>query len=182
MKTSVIAFGCLIILLACSKPQEDTTATTTPVTPAEPPQVEIGDARYAEIGKQGLANLSSGNIDEWMNGFADNARYLWNAGDSLVGKEAIAAYWKDRRANVIETITFANDIWTPLKINRPQKGPDQAGMWLLGWYQVNTTYKNGATMGQWVHTDMHFDANDKIDVVIQYVDRAAINAALAKKK
>lgn len=182
MKTSVIAFGCLFILLACSKPQEDTTATTTPAPPPEPPQVEIGDARYAEIGKQGLANLSNGNIDQWMTAFADNARYLWNAGDSLVGKEAIAAYWKDRRTNVIETISFTNDIWTPLKINRPQKGPDQAGMWLLGWYQVNTTYKNGATMGQWIHTDMHFDTNDKIDLVIQYVDRAAINAALAKKK
>jgi hypothetical protein len=181
MKTSVFALSCLIILMACSKPQEETTATT-PAPPPEPPQAEIGDARYAEIGKQGLAHLASGDIDTWMNAYADNARYLWNAGDSLVGKEAIAAYWKDRRSNVIETITFTNDIWTPLKVNKPQKGPDRAGMWLLGWYQVNTTYKNGVTMGQWIHTDMHFDANDKIDLVVQYIDRAPINAALAKKK
>jgi len=29
---------------------------------------------------------------------------------------------------------------------------------------------------------MHFDANDKIDHAIQFIDRAPIAAALAKKK
>ena len=180
MKRVLFVLGCAALFIACSKPQE----TDTPVsqTPVEPPQAEIGDAKYADIGRQGIANLSSGDVDAWMNGFADNAKYYWNGGDSLVGKPAIAAYWKDRRGNVIDQISFANDIWTPLKINRPQKGPDRAGTWLLGWYYVSATYKNGQTMKQWVHTDMHFDANDKIDVVVQYLDRAPINAALAKKK
>ena len=35
-------------------------------------------------------------------------------------------------------------------------------------------------MSQWIHTDYHFDANDKIDQVVQYIDRAPINAAIAK--
>lgn len=170
---------CCATLLACNKPKEE---MSTPVADAQPPQAEIGDAKYADIGKQGIANLSSGDIDAWMTAFADNAKYYFNGGDSLVGKPAITAYWKDRRGNVIDKISFQNDIWTPLKVNRPQKGPDQAGNWLLSWYQVTATYKNGQTMGQWIHTDMHFDANDKIDVVIQYLDRVPINAALAKKK
>ena len=180
MKKSLVALCCLALLLACNKPKEETAPVA--VTPAEPPQAEIGDPKYADIGRQGLANLSSGDIDAWMSAYADNARYLWNSGDSLVGKEAIAKYWKDRRTNVIDKITFTNDIWTVLKVNRPQKGPDRAGVWLLGWYQVASTYKGGGTMGQWIHTDMHFDANDKIDWVVQYLDRAPINAALAKKK
>ena len=33
----------------------------------------------------------------------------------------------------------------------------------------------------WIHTDLHFNENDKIDRLIQYLDRAPINAALAKK-
>jgi hypothetical protein len=180
MKRVLFVLCCAALLIACNKPQE--AATPAPETPAEPPQSEIGDPKYADIGRQGLAALSSGDIDTWMSAYADNARYYWNAGDSLIGKEAIAAYWKDRRGNVIDQITFTNDIWTVLKVNRPQKGPDRAGIWLLGWYQVSATYKGGATMGQWIHTDMHFDANDKIDQVVQYLDRAPINAAVAKKK
>jgi len=32
-------------------------------------------------------------------------------------------------------------------------------------------------MTQWAHADMHFDAADKIDRVILYLDRAPINEA-----
>jgi hypothetical protein len=35
-------------------------------------------------------------------------------------------------------------------------------------------------MTQLIHTDMHFNDADKIDRVIQYLDRVPINAALAK--
>jgi cyanophycinase-like exopeptidase len=50
----------------------------------------------------------------------------------------------------------------------------------MGWYQVTAKYKTGKSMTQWVHTDQHFDANDKIDRLIQYIDRAPINAAISK--
>lgn len=178
----LFAFCCGVILIACNKPQETPAETATPAVPAEPPATEIADAKYSEIGKQGIAALASGDIDAWMASFADNARYYFNNGDSIVGKQAITDYWKDRRGNVIDKIEFKNDIWTPLKINKPQKGPDQAGVWLLCWYQVTASYKNGGTMTQWIHTDLHFDAQDKIDVVVQYLDRAAIMAAMPKKK
>jgi hypothetical protein len=35
-------------------------------------------------------------------------------------------------------------------------------------------------MSQWIHNDFHFDANDKVDEVVQYIDRAPINTALSK--
>ncbi len=178
MKKVLFAFCCSAIMIACNKPQETTPAEQTPV---EPPQAEFADPKYVDIGKQGIAALAAGDVDGWMASFADNARYYWNGGDSLVGKQAITDYWKDRRGNVIDKLEFNNDIWTPLKINKPQRGPDQVGVWLLCWYQVTSTYKNGGTMTQWVHTDLHFDANDKVDVVVQYIDRAPINAAASKK-
>jgi hypothetical protein len=56
------------------------------------------------------------------------------------------------------------------------------GYWLLSWYQVTAKYKGGGTMTQWIHTTFHFDGNDKIDIVNQYLDRAAINAAMPQKK
>lgn len=182
MKRSLFLAVGFCILLACnSKPAETpATDTTAKAKPTEPPQSEFADAKYTEMGKKQLENMSSGNIDGYLADFADNAVYRWSSGDSLAGKAAIVSYWKDRRVKVIDSISFSNDIWLPLKVNRPQKGPDVVGIWLLGWYQVNVKYKNGKKLQFWVHHDMHYDNNDKIDISIQYIDRAPIVKALGK--
>ncbi len=183
-KLLVMAISCGALFACNSKPNEQATIVSDSAAVKEtkaPAQAEIGDAKFAEIGKNGLAKLSSGDIDGWMNDFADNAAYRWSSGDSLIGKAAISTYWKERRNKIIDSITFSMDIWQPLKVNTPQRGPDAAGNWLLGWYIVHTKYTNGKSVDMWVHTDFHFDANDKIDQVIQYIDRAPINRALGIK-
>ena len=183
MKKTIAVALVTFLFFACSSPKtEDKTASpsdSAAVVADKPKPAEFADAKYAEIGRSGLANLTSGNIDAWMSSFADNAVYVWNGGDSLAGKAAISAYWKKRRTEVIDSISFMNQIWLPIKVNQPQS-VEQPGTWVLGWYMVSTKYKNGKRMGQWVHTDMHFDANDKIDRLIQYLDRSLINAALKK--
>ena len=126
--------------------------------------------------------MSSGDIDGWLNSFADNATYVWSRGDSLAGKKAIDDYWRNRRTKVIDSISFVNDIWLPLKVNQPQKGPDMKGNWLLSWYQVRVKFKNGKKLMFAVHADLHFNDADKIDRLLQYIDSAPINAALAAKK
>jgi len=175
---------CSLLFIACNDQKKEEAATeTTPVAAAEPketPAVEFADAKFADIGKKGIAALSSGDIDGWMSSYADNAVYIWNSGDSVAGKAAISDYWKKRRTEVIDSISFSNDIWLAVKVNTPQQAVQAPGVWLLGWYKVDSKYKTGKRMGQWIHTDMHFDANDKIDRVIQYLDRAPINAAMKK--
>jgi hypothetical protein len=156
-------------------------SATSMSTPATPQPVEFADSKYTDMGKQQMAALSGGDIDKWLSMFADNAKYYWNGGDSLIGKADITKYWTDRRKNVIDSLTFSNDIWLPVKVNQPQQQIQAPGVWLLSWYQVRSKYKNGKTMSQWIHTDYHFDANDKVDIVIQYIDRAPIIAALGHK-
>ena len=177
----VIAF----ILFACNnekKSDADTKmASSSSDSTARKQQAEFADAKYVELGKNLLMQFENGNIDEWLKGFSDNAVYSWSAGDSLAGKAKIAEYWKNRRANVIDSIKFTNDIWLPIKVNTPQRGPDLPGVWLLNWYQVNVKYKNGKKLMFWVHSDFHYDNNDKVDRAIQYIDRAPINAAIAAK-
>jgi hypothetical protein len=173
----------LCILVACNNKPSDTAATASNDTASkakDTPQSEFADARYTEIGKKRLQQLASGQMDAWVDGFADSAAYRWSSGDSLIGKTAIANYWKNRRMNVIDSLEFSNDIWLPLKVNRPQKGPDVAGTWLLGWYMVSVKYKNGKKLQFWVHNDEHFDKNDKVDLNVQYIDRAPIVKALGK--
>ena len=177
MKKMIAMALAIFMFIACSGPKtEDKAAATSDsavAAPAKPQPAEFADPKYAEIGKSGLASLSSGNIDAWMSAFADNAVYVWNNLDSLAGKAAIAAYWKKRRGEVIDSISFANQIWLPIKVNQPQS-VEQPGNWVLGWYMVSAKYKNGKKMTQLIHTDMHFDANDKIDRLIQYLDRSLI--------
>jgi hypothetical protein len=182
-KTIAMAFAISLFFACSNQKTEDKAATTTDsvaVAPAKLQPTEIGDAKYVDIGKSGNAFLSSGNIDAWMNSFADNAVYIWNNGDSLVGKPAITNYWKKRRGDVIDSISFSKDIWLSVKVNQPQQPEHLPGNWALGWYLTQAKYKTGKRMAQWIHTAMHFDANDKIDHVVQFLDRAPINAATKK--
>jgi hypothetical protein len=185
-KIFILTSGCMI-MLACNNQQKtdsDTKASATTDSSAAKPQppAEFADAKYVDMGKRNLAAFENGDVDGWLSDFADNAVFLWSAGDSLAGKKAITDYWKNRRANVIDSIKFTDDIWVPLKVNTPQRqGRDVQGVWLLVWYQVNVKYKNGKKLQFWVHNDYHYDANDKVDRAVQYIDRAPINAAIAKK-
>ncbi|MBS1601202.1 MAG: hypothetical protein JST42_00945 [Bacteroidetes bacterium] len=181
MKKSLVwAAGCCL-LFSCTNssnaPGTKDTTSAMSAAPATPPQSEFADARYTEIGKKVMSQLASGDIKGMMDEYADNAVYNWSAGDSLAGKGAIEKYWMDRRANVVDSLSFAKDIWLPLKVNRPQQGPDVPGVWLLNWTEVHVKYKKGPRLVFWVHTDYHFDQADKIDRQITYIDRAPINKA-----
>ena len=120
-------------------------------------------------------------MTSYVNYLSDDVVYQWSGGDSLAGKQAVADYWNARHKDVIKSIRVSNDIWLPVKINQPQKGPDMPGVWLISWHQTDIEYKNGKKLQFWVHTDYHYNDKDKVDRVIQYYDRAPINAALGIK-
>jgi hypothetical protein len=172
------------LFFACSNQKSDDKAAaptdSAVVAPAKPQPTEFADAKYTDIGKKSFEGLSSGDIDSYLSAYADNAVYIWNNGDSLSGKAAITAYWKKRRSEVIDSISFLMPIFLPIKVNVSQQPVDLPGVWLLCWHLTSAKYKTGKHMMQWMHTDMHFDANDKIDRVIQYLDRVPINAATKK--
>lgn len=183
MRKSWLGLPGLLVVLACNQSDTKTESTTTASSTPEsktPPQSEFADAKYTEIGKKAIAALQAGDVDGFTSNLADNAVYIWSSGDSLVGKQAIVDYWKNRRGNVIDSLQLINDIWLPIKVNTPQKGPDIPGVWLLSWYQSSVKYKNGKKLLIGIHNAQHFDANDKVDRVIQYLDRAPIVAAGAK--
>ena len=162
-------------LWSCTKPQPAVQETVAPT----PQAMEFSDDKWSDICKQGLAGLSSGDIDSFVSNYADNVIYRFNNGDSIVGKPAVTAYWKDRRGNAIDKITFTNDIWLSIKVNESKQV--QTGNWVLAWFNTSATYKaTGKSMTQSIHNLYHFDANSKIDVVIQYLDRAPIMAAMKK--
>ena len=182
-KMILLAAGCIFLFACNNEKKEETPAaskdstavtSTTEVAPAE-----IADYKYKDISNGFLAKLQAGDIDGWMDNFADSAVYVWNSGDSLKGKEAISAYWTKRRTDVIDSLKFTNTIWLPVRVNKPQ-AVEAPGIWALGWYMVDAKYKTGKRMVQWMHMDLHFNSADKIDRAIHYLDRAPINAAVTK--
>lgn len=184
MKKAIIPFVLAGILLSCGEQKADEKAmvkTAASEAPAKPQAVEFADSKYMDMGKQTMQQLADGRIDEWAHNFSDNAVYIWSAGDSLVGKEAIVNYWKERRANVIESLSFSNDIWLPVKVNQPQRGPDMPGVWLMNWQMVDVNYKNGKSLTFWAHHAFHYNEAGKIDRSVHYIDRAPINAVLGTK-
>ena len=175
---------CSALLFSCSNDPK-TTANTESKAASDAPaseskDYEFADGKFVELGKKHMAYLESGDIDGWMAEFADNAVYRWNNLDSLTGKAAITDYWKKRRTDVIDSMSFSSDIWLPIKINKPQAAGQLTGNYALCWYIVKAKYKTGKSMTQRIHTVFHFDANDKVDRVFQYLDRAPINAAMSK--
>jgi hypothetical protein len=178
-KLWLVAVSCLIYTAAISQAKQEIKSQTTTKAVTNPQAAEFADQKYTEIGKNMFDALSKGDMAGYLKSYANNAVYLWNSGDSLAGKDAIKDFWTKRRMEVIESLTFSNEIWLPIKVNQPQS-VEAPGVWLLGWYQVNAKYNTGKSMTQWMHIDIHFDVNNKIDRVIQYVDMVPINAAMAK--
>jgi ketosteroid isomerase-like protein len=183
MKKLLGLFACTALLFSCNDqktaetPEAKTESAST--TPASK-DYEIGDSKYVDIAKAGLAKLESGDIDGWITAFADNAVYHWNNYDSLAGKTAITDYWKKRRTDIIDSMSFTKLIWLPVKVNTPLTEGQLTGNYALCWHVTYAKYKTGKSMKQRVHTVYHFDANDKIDRVSQYLDRLPIQAAMAK--
>src|SRR5436190_21779081 len=102
-KTFLLAFG-YALMIACNSKQPADQQTAPVTTDAKPQATEFADAKYTDIGKAELAAMQSGDMDKWLSMFADNAKYFWNSGDSLIGKAAISDYWKKRRTEVIDSI------------------------------------------------------------------------------
>lgn len=171
---TLLAAGCIF---ACSTPKKEEAATTAPAKPAP---TEIGDSTYVNTCKAGLVALVGGDVDGFTSNIADNAVFYWNAGDSLAGKAAIVAYWKDRRGNVIDKMEIKNQVWLSLKVNESKEV--QTGNWVFAWFKISASYKGGKSMSQWIHNVYHFGPSGQVDQVTQFLDRAPIAAAMPHKK
>lgn len=141
------------------------------------PPIELVDPKYIELSRGVLTALCEGDIEKFVSPYTDNATYRWNYGDSLVGRQAIVDYWKVRRTEVIDTITYKNESWLAIKANStpPHLRP---GVYVLSWADFTITYTNGSTIDMNIHTVFGYDSNDNIAITIQYLDRSLIEKAL----
>ncbi len=164
-------------LFACNNEKKDETAATAPELKSDKAQAPvelIADSNLVNGTKATMAAFENKDVNGYTANMADDVRFLWSGGDSLVGKQAVKDYYTGR-FNIIDTIRFSNPIFLPVKANvSPNGGVTAAGTWMLDWYMVNVKYKNGKRIGFWVHNAMHYNDAGKIDQVAQYIDRHPI--------
>lgn len=177
-----IFFGviCSALLIACNDQTKSDNAANEQASVSSAgnkPPTEVLDLKEADGVKASFAALSKGDVDAMLTNYADDATHFWSAGDSAVGKTAIADYWKGR-LKLIDSLTFSETIVLPIRINESQS-PQYAttGKWVLAWTFSHVKYKNGKKLDFWAHTDYYFNDAGKIANVIQYIDRAPIMEA-----
>ncbi|HAC24991.1 MAG TPA: hypothetical protein DCE81_08760, partial [Cytophagales bacterium] len=78
MKNAFVILILGFVGFSCETKKEET---------AKPEPITIGDITRSEICRASLDGLSKGDIDSFVGPMADNAVYVFNNGDSLVGKE-----------------------------------------------------------------------------------------------
>lgn len=184
MKQTIIALLGCSFLFACN-PSADKTDdakqdSTNMSTSSGERGYEFGDDKYKDIASSSLTALGAGDIAGFTASIADNAIFRWNGGDSLAGKPAISEYWKKRRGEVIDSLSYSSQVWLAVKVDKPMTEGQLPGNYALSWNMVHARYKSGKSMSQRMHMVYHFDGNDKIDRITQYLDRVPINAAQSK--
>jgi ketosteroid isomerase-like protein len=175
-----LCFIC-IIFFACNADTKEA-ATEPAAEPAaaeaekKPAYSELLDMSVAEPAKKGLQAFAAGDIDGMTAEYADNIRYTWSSGDSLIGKQAVKDYYTKRRA-LIDSITYSDYVFLPVQVNEVQTPYAPAGKWVLYWAFAHVKYKNGKKLNFWLHQVNHYNDAGKIDLASQYIDRAPIMAA-----
>ena len=176
-----VLFGVIIsaVLIACSndKTEEKTVAAEPPPAETKKAATEVLDLSEADGIKAGSQALANKDVAGMTANYSDDVRYLWSAGDSLIGKQAVVDYWNGRM-QIIDSINFLETIVLPLRVNESQSPKYAAtGKWVMAWNLTHIKYKNGKKLTFWVHTDYHFDDAGKVNTVVQYIDRHPIMEA-----
>jgi len=78
-----------------------------------------------------LAELSSEDIDAWVNNLLIVLSQVVVRPIVLPEKRYIGLLEKCR-TKVIDSLSFMNDVWLPIKSKHTAAGPDRKGVWLIG--------------------------------------------------
>jgi hypothetical protein len=179
-KIFILGAACLILLSCSDKKKDEGKKEEKTMMDGEKKQAELLDMKEADETKAAQLAFARGDIDAWAARLDDNVRYTWSGGDSLIGKQAVVDYWKDRWNKVIKSQTLSNMILLPIMVNESQaQGADVPGKWVLYWAMVDATYKNDKNIKFWVHSVNHYNDAGKVDQIGVYVDRHPIMEATA---
>ena len=177
MKKILIGVFISAFFISCAdKKADETTATATETVSSTSSSDVLLPMSEADGVKAGLDAFTKKDVDGMTSSYDDNVRYYWSGGDSLIGKQAVKDYYVGR-TKLIDSIQYSNIIVLPVKVVNSQSPYHAPGKWVLSWFKIDVKYMNGKKLTFWSHNDYHYNDAGKVDMVIQYIDRAPINEA-----
>jgi len=90
----------------------------------EPPMLEAASQEYADLVQKSLDLLTKFDLEAWSELFADDVAWYWPDGtsetrNSIKGKDELIAWWKNWKETTGGQLTFANNTFLPIQVNKP---------------------------------------------------------------
>ncbi len=177
MKKLIFILPALILFFSCGQKQAEVQVAESAIQePEEVPGIVLTNEKYVPECKAAMAAMSQGDMDGFTALTSDDVVYMFNHGDSLVGKSAVAEWWNNRFETDLESVTFSREVWLSVDAVQPTYAVEP-GDYVMAWFMVNGQYKTGNSMNQFIHIVYHFNADGKADRITQFVDRVPIMIA-----
>lgn len=172
MKKIILVFFAGSFLVACNNAgtKSDADAAATDKASGKVPVELIADSNLVNVTNAAFKAFENKDIEGYTANLDDKVKFRWSGGDSLDGKQAVKDYYTGR-FNIIDSIRFSDHIYLPVMANISPNGSVATGKWMLSWYRVDVTYKNGKAITFWAHNTQHYNDAGKIDMFNQYIDR-----------
>ena len=172
MKRTLIvlaAFG----LFACTNAQKDEAKTEMKDVPTDVSGVKskvLPDAEN-QLMRDGIKAYADGNVDAFLATMSDSVKiYYPGPGDSLVGKDAIRKFFKNRQDSV-SSASMEAPVFLAVDAQDPAQNV-MPGKWLMAWYRWNIKYKNGKSVNFPIQVTQHVNDAGKVDFGVWYYDVA----------
>lgn len=172
MRHALIAISLFLTMACNNKATEPAKEETKPAVSEAPASNAVTVLSQAEtqLLQDGVKAYADGNLDAFLAQMTDDVKiYYPGPGDSLVGKDAIKAFFKTRQDSVVSAAAL-NPVY--LGVNVPPGNAAGPGKWLMAWYTWEIKYKNGKTARFPIQVTEHLNDQGKIDLGIWYYDMA----------
>lgn len=181
MKKIIFWATLFLFIISCNNDEKSEATPNTATAGAasnneKKPPVEIIDSSYADQFKKAFTAFENLDATGFTAFYADDARFYFSSGDSIIGRQAIQDYYAGR-IKLMEYIRFPEKIFLAINANEKPSSSVSGGKWVMVWSRTEVKYKNGKSISFWVHNDYHLNDAGKVDFSTQYIDRQPIKAA-----
>jgi hypothetical protein len=165
---------CALLLASCTETNKEETITDK----QEVPMLEEASQEYADLVQKTLDLLTEFDLETWKEYLADDIIWYWPDGTSqtrntITGKDALISWWKNWKETTGGQLTFENNTFLPIKVNKPSNYYKLVGTGVIAYTDLTISIQDKSTS---VRQNMVFMFNDdkKVSHALLYYDRTGI--------
>ena len=167
-------FICALLFIGCN----ETNTEKTNAEVKETPMLEEASQEYSDLVQKSLDLLAEFDLETWSELLADDIAWYWPDGtsetrNSIKGKDELIAWWKNWKETTGGQLTFANNTFLPIQINKPSNYYKVVGTGVITYTDLTISIGDKSTS---VRQNMVYMFNDakKMTHVFLYYDRTGI--------